>query len=95
MDRQANGNWRKSKLQQKILFASSTTWWPKLEPMQVAPPGWPHLQAMQVTPSGGQIYNQCKWSHIGTIYKLHNLLVKLRTGTSDATFKLISVRKMI
>ena len=61
---------------------------------------WPHLQ---VAPSGGQIYNQCKYRHLGTkivtIYKLHHLLVKLRSNTtcitSDATFKLISVRKMI
>ena len=59
--------------------------------MQVAPPGgvrstincWPHLQAMQVAPSGGQIYNQC------------HLVTKLGTNTSDTTFKLISVRKMI
>ena len=54
---------------------------------------------MQVAPSGGQIHNQYKERHlvakIGTIYKLHHIVVKLRTNTSDATFKLISVRKIM
>ena len=58
--------WR-HRMTKLVTNASSTTWWPKLEPMQEAPPGgarstncWPHLQAMQVAPSGVQIYNQCK-----------------------------------
>ena len=41
-----------------VTNASSATWWPKLEPIQVVPPGgarstncWPNLQKMQVAPS--------------------------------------------
>ena len=81
-----------------VTIASDATWWYKNHQLLA-----PYKQAMQVAPSGGQIYNQCKYCHlvtkIVTIYKLHHLLVKLRTNTtcitSDATFKLISVRKKL
>ena len=43
---------------------------------------WPKLELTQVAPPGGV--------SVG-----HHLLAKLGTNTSDATFKLISVRKMI
>ena len=105
------GNWqckRRHLVAKLVTNASSATWWPKLEPIQVVPPGgarstncWPNLQEMQVAPSGGQMQNQCKKRHLvakigtNTSYKLHHLLAKLGTNTSDATFKLIYVIKMI
>ena len=45
---------------------------------------WPDLQAKQVAPSRCQIYNHCKSRH---------LVAKIGTNPSEATFKLISVRK--
>ena len=54
----------------KMWSCSDATWWPTLEPMQVAPPDdhilnqcklwWSNLQLMQVVSSSGQICNQCK-----------------------------------
>ena len=29
---------------------------------------WPNLQLIQVVPSGGQIWNNCKWSHLVVIF---------------------------
>ena len=53
-----------------VTIPCSATWWPKLEPVQVAPSGgarstncWLHWQAMQVVPPGGRTWNQ-KWCHL-------------------------------